>query len=167
MPMRFGFAMLITNGILLSACAQSPGPNSLAKIVKLTPPNYPPIARVAHVTGEVHLEIKLSNHGSVEDIQVMDGPVMLREAAVNSAKTSQFELEGTQNDRTSYALAYNFVVDATACGEANDPSYPHVSYEPGTVTIAEKVVPLCDPGADIKVRSAKCLFLWKCGWKTP
>ena len=137
------------------------------KIVRLTPPNYPPIARAAHVTGEVHLEIKVSNDGLAGDIQVKDGPQMLREAAVNSAKTSLFEPEVTQNDRTSYDLVYNFVVDATACDEASDPSYPHVSYGPGTVTIAEKVVPLCDPGSDIKVRSAKCLFLWKCGRRTP
>ncbi len=38
------------------------------------------------------------------------------------------------------------------------------------VTVTEQSVPICDPAAVIervRFRIAKCLYLWKCGSKTP
>ena len=136
------------------------------KIVNLKPPIYPPIARAAHVAGEVDLEISILENGAAGDVRVKSGPQMLREAAVESAKSSLFQAVGLRNDSHSYVLVYKFALEPASCGEGREMSYPHVSYDSTTVTISDKAVELCDPAADIRVRSAKCLFLWKCGLRT-
>ena len=101
------------------------------------------------------------------DIQVKSGPQMLREAAIESARKSLFQPVGREGGEHAYELVFKFVVDPTSCGESRDPSYPHVSNDLNTITISEKPIPICDPAADIRVRSAKCLFLWRCGLREP
>jgi hypothetical protein len=165
--MKSKLALLIANGILLSASAQRLSPAPSVEIVKLKPPNYPPIAVAARVSGEVNLEIRLLQNGAAGEVQVKSGPQMLREAAVESARMSVFQTAGIQNGSGLYGLVYKFVLDPTSCSEARDSSYPHVSYDSSTVTISVKPIPICDPAADVKVRSAKCLFLWKCRLRTP
>jgi hypothetical protein len=163
--MKLKLALLIANGVLLSASAQSLDTEPSLKIVNLKPPIYPPIALAAHVAGEVDLEIGILENGAAGDVRVKSGPQMLREAAVESAKSSLFQTGGLRNDGHTYVLVYKFALDPASC-EGRDMSYPHVSYDSSTVTISENAVPLCDPAADIRVRSAKCLFLWKCGLRT-
>ncbi len=93
---------------------------------------------------------------------------MLKQAAINSAARSQFH--GNLENRTGgYRLVYRFVLDQTTNCE-HDHSYPRVKLETNLVTITEQNVPTCDPSATIeriRFRSAKCLYAWKCGSKTP
>jgi TonB family protein len=51
------------------------------------PPNYPPIARLAHVEGQVAFTIEVTSDGSVTNMRILSGHVMLRKA-VDSAVTS-------------------------------------------------------------------------------
>jgi hypothetical protein len=92
---------------------------------------------------------------------------MLRQVAINSAIRSQFQAN-LENRTGGYRLVYRFVFDQTTKCEHDD-SYPRVKREANLVTITEQNVPLCDPTAVIETRfrSAKCLYLWKCGSKTP
>ena len=149
--------------VLVSASAQDLPKPSL-KVVTLDPPVYPPMASAAHVSGEVDLKITLIQNGVPENVQVESGPQMLRQAAVESAKRSKFESMTGSRTEESYQLVYKFVLDDTrGCNQERDASYPRLKIESNTVTISEQPVPICDPAADrFRVRSWKCLYLWKC-----
>ena len=125
------------------------------------------MASAARVWGEVNLSITLAMDGTAESVTVDSGPPMLRQAAIESAKGSKFQPVSEGQVGQMYQLSYEFSLEVLGCEQARDQSYPRVTFDANTVEISEQVPPLCDPGADIKVRSAKCLFLWKCGLKTP
>jgi hypothetical protein len=158
---------VIGQAALLFALAQSPQSNASLKAVKLEPPIYPPIAMAARISGEVDLKITLRGNGVPETVQVEGGPQILRQAAVESAKRSKFESVAGGHAEESYRLVYKFVLDNTrGCNEERDKSYPRLNYDSNKITISEQPIPLCDPAADVertRVRSAKCLFLWRCG----
>ena len=167
--MRMNWKLVSTTGraALLLAFAQSTSPRPSLEAVKLQPPVYPPIAMAERVSGDVDLKITLLSDGNLGTVQVESGPQMLRQAAVDSATRSRFELPSGGPAEESYHLTYRFALDkAAGCNQERDKSYPHIHFESNTVTISEQPVPICDPTAEIeptRVRSVKCLFLWKCG----
>ena len=59
-------------------------------VTKLPPPSYPPIALAAHVFGDVELTVAVRSDGTVDSVEVVSGPQILRQAAVDSAKQPQF-----------------------------------------------------------------------------
>jgi protein TonB len=64
-------------------------------------PEYPAIARAAHVGGTIVIEAIISRTGSIEDAQVTSGPAMLRSAAlaaVRQARYRPFLLNGQQTE---------------------------------------------------------------------
>ncbi len=94
---------------------------------------------------------------------------MLRDAALESAKDSKFEsLQGAYAGEL-YELRYKFVLELVDSDTAPDWSYKHVDYDASTntITISGKAPagPICTLYAEFRVRSAKCLFLWRCGLK--
>jgi hypothetical protein len=153
---------------LLSPCASIFGQESQLVVAKLEAAVYPPMAVAARVWGDVTLHVALASDGTATAVSVESGPPMLRQAAINSATQSLFQ--SSQENRTGdYRLVYRFVLDQTTKCE-HDASYPRVKHESNVVTITEQNVPICDPGAVIervRFRSAKCLYLWKCGSRTP
>jgi|HubBroStandDraft_1064217.scaffolds.fasta_scaffold62813_2 TonB family protein len=157
--------------VLLSGAvmAQTPDSETQLTIVKLQAPNYPAMALAARVWGEVHLSVKLAADGTAASVTVDSGPPMLRQAAAESARGSRFQPVREDQVGHVYQLSYRFSLEFLGCDQARDQSYPRVKFESNTVAISEQVPPLCDPGAEVRVRvrSAKCLFLWKCGLKTP
>jgi hypothetical protein len=98
---------------------------------------------------------------------------MLAETAIQSAKRSQFECSGCDADLTSYSLRYKFEllpVDHTKdCASLTDEERngyppPRVDLSQHEVTVFGKVMETCDPAAElVRIRSMKCLYLWKCG----
>ncbi|MBV8631588.1 MAG: energy transducer TonB [Silvibacterium sp.] len=151
---------------LLLALAQTTTSKPSLEVARLEPPAYPPIAMAARVSGDVVLKFTLLSTGSAGNVQVVSGPQMLRQAAVDSATRSRFV--PAPADET-YQLVYRFALEkALACGQERDKSYPHIHYEANTVTVSEQPTSICDPAAETeptRVRSVKCLFLWKCGLK--
>jgi hypothetical protein len=126
------------------------------------------MAVAARVSGDVILNVTLASDGSTNRVSVESGPPMLRQDAINSATRSLFQAD-LENFSGGYRLVYRSVLDQTAKCEHDD-SYPHVKHEANVVTITEQNVPICDPVAvieSVRFRSAKCLYLWKCGSKTP
>jgi periplasmic protein TonB len=59
-------------------------------LIKKTPPIYPPIARNAHVAGTVVIQAMISKAGTVQNLHVISGPTMLRQAAQDAVKTWRF-----------------------------------------------------------------------------
>jgi protein TonB len=57
-----------------------------ARLTHEVAPAYPPIARLARVSGTVELSATIAANGSVKDVQVMSGNPLLVDAAVNAVK---------------------------------------------------------------------------------
>jgi periplasmic protein TonB len=53
-------------------------------------PPYPAIARAAGVQGTVVLQAMISKDGSIENLRVVSGPVMLQQAALDTVKTWRY-----------------------------------------------------------------------------
>ncbi len=61
-----------------------------AQLVRHSAPVYPPIARAAHVTGDVLLSFQIQTDGHVSRIRVLSGPAMLQQAAIDAVKNWTF-----------------------------------------------------------------------------
>jgi TonB family protein len=173
MKRYFQLALLSMLSSVLFAFAQNalaqgvpqPDPPPTAVVMtKLSPVIFPPLARMVNIDGEVKVALAIRKDGSVESAVLFSGHPMLASAALDSARQSQFECKGCTEALTSYLLTYTFRIkrDGNRCGGLG--ATPVVSLSAGHVTIERAEMCICDPGATItrKVRSAKCLYLWKC-----
>ncbi len=159
-------------------------PEAEVVLTKLSPPLYPPLARQARIMGEVKIQMLIRKDGSVESAEVISGHPMLKQAALESAQTSQFECRGCDEPK-SYALTYAFAMDELIVDKpdpccCSHPAVqekhlePQVSRFPDHVTV---IVPaasvcICPDECEAKwaeehshFRSLKCLYLWKCGFR--
>ena len=164
--MSWKLIWVVGRAAVFLALAQSTPSKPALEAVKLEPPVYPAIAIAARVSGDVDLKISLRPDGTPATVQVESGPQMLKQAAVDSATRSRFQLASGDRAQDSYQLIYRFALDkARNCDQARDKSYPHIHYESNTITIAEQPVGLCDDAPEtepVRVRSVKCLYVWKC-----
>jgi TonB family protein len=152
----------------------SEAPEQEVVLSKLSSPVYPPLARQARISGDVDLALRIRQDGSVESAEVVSGHPLLKEAALDSAKKSEFECHGCKETLTTYSLVYTFGLTTNEkCCEAPENSagtekatrsHAGVVQSQNHVTIFAEPTCICDPSAEIsKVRSAKCLYLWRCG----
>jgi hypothetical protein len=137
-------------------------------LTSLSNPVYPRLARQAHVAGDVELKLSVRADGTIESADVISGPAMLRDAALVSARQSKFACHDCSENVGSYRLMYSFQlvpgVYGPDCQVKSDTTYPQVLQSQNRVTVVAQSFVTCDPYETIKkVRSAKCLFLWKCG----
>ena len=166
-------------GVLLAppyAClAQSPADTAVA-LTRLSPPVYPQIALTARVQGDVDVLLNIRRDGSVESATVISGPPLLQRAALSSADQSQFKCLDCLEEVNPYHLTYTFQIDIPpdACKEAdgqNKPMsvehVPEVALSKDHVTLTGRPSPACIIEYARKVRSWKCLYLWKCGLSWP
>jgi protein TonB len=75
-------------------------------------PTYPPIARAAHVSGAVVLHAVISKTGTIERLEVISGPEMLRSAATEAVQNWRYKPyllngEPTEVD-TQITVNFNF-----------------------------------------------------------
>ena len=56
-----------------------------------SPPVYPPVARAAHIQGTVTLHVIISSTGTVERLEAISGPEMLKGAAVDAVKNWRYK----------------------------------------------------------------------------
>lgn len=56
-----------------------------------TPPDYPIIAKQAHVSGVVTIDAVIDEHGTVTEMKIVSGPPLLYLAAMNALKTWKYE----------------------------------------------------------------------------
>jgi TonB family protein len=80
------------------------------KALELPPPKYPEAARSANVVGRVTVRILLDEKGQIVSAEAIDGPDILRAAAVEAARKAKFTLTliGTRPVRVTGVLTYDF-----------------------------------------------------------
>ena len=132
---------------------------------------YPRLAQQARIAGDVDLTVEVKPDGTVESVRVVSGHPMLIEAALGSARRSQYECRGCTAATTSYALTYKFKITPRAppinCeAQTENATVPEVDLSRHEVTIFGWEMWTCDPTTritSIRFRSGKCLYLWRCG----
>ena len=141
-------------------------------LTKLYLPVYPPIAVQARITGDVELMLGIRQDGKVDSAIVASGVPLLQRAALNSAQQSQFECRNCSEIVTQYRLLYTFkLVELPVscsvpedCNKTVPPQHaPEVTQSENHITLISEAVPLCICDVVKKVRSLKCLYLWRCG----
>ena len=156
---------VVLSGAALAQAPSAPGEPQIGfAITKLPPTIYPPIALAAHVSGDVVLKVSLRPDGGIDSMEAVSGPLMLRQPAIENAKQAQFECMTCNGATTTFQVIYRFDLGPSITCDPPDSSYPRVTRSANIVTIAAQPFGTCDPMAT-RVRSARCLFLWKCGWR--
>lgn len=161
-----GLHLVFLGNALAQASAPTETPQLGVVLTKLSPPIYPPLARMASIVGEVKVQVDIRQDGSVASTDLVSGHPMLKQAALESAQKSQFECQGCSQAVTPYLLTYSFEArDDGSCCDAQS-RIPEVMQKQAHITIVSAKICLCDPGATLtkKTRSAKCFYLWKCGF---
>lgn len=57
-----------------------------AKLIQQVPPKYPELAKMAHISGPVTLQITVGTDGAVKNVNVISGHRLLRKAAVDAVR---------------------------------------------------------------------------------
>lgn len=60
------------------------------RAIELVQPAYPAIARAAHASGEVIVQVLIDKEGRVMAAQILDGHPLLQAASIKAAKASRF-----------------------------------------------------------------------------
>ena len=135
-------------------------------ISKLVKPIYPAIARAARISGEVEVRLAIAKDGTVISAVVLSGPPMLQEAAIKSAQESHFDCRRCVAETNSYGLVYSF--------EFSTQMLPPVSRQQETLHVIQSgnhITVVAQPSqlhiyfANVQARSARCLYLWRCGYR--
>lgn len=171
---RLSIATIVPFVLLGNSQEQSPSQPDATQVgvvlSKLSAPEYPPMAQAARVAGDVELKLEIRQDGSIGSAAVVSGPPMLRQAAVDSAKRSQFECRSCVQAVTPFSLKYSYqIVPRDAPEDCN--GIQAVPNPPAKVDILRHEVKVfawekwkCDPEVtSVPVRSVKCLYLWRCG----
>jgi TonB family protein len=82
---------------------------AVGMLIHKTQPIYPAIARSARVQGTVVLQAKISASGKVTNLQVVSGPPMLRQPALDAVKTWVYKPYTLNNQPTEVDTTVNVV----------------------------------------------------------
>jgi TonB family protein len=138
---------------------------------KLYDPIYPPLARQARISGDVVLSLRIRQDGSIESVELVSGHPMLTVAAIESARASHFECTNCASTVPAYSLTYEFRILASDpeqhCKNGDQQHPPELDASLHQVSVFASEIWTCDPFSTMRrtytsVRSAKCLYLWKC-----
>jgi len=84
-----------------------------AMLVNHVDPQYPPIARAAHISGVVHLHAIIGKDGTVRELQIVDGNPLLAQAAKAAVQNWRYRptrLNGEPVEVETY-ITVNFVLN--------------------------------------------------------
>ncbi len=175
--LSLGLSFVLYSAPLLDAQARQP------RLVHLAIPVYLPLAIQAQIAGEVRLELAIGPDGAVKSWKTMSGHPLLLRAVTDSLPQAQFACEGCKQESYSYVVTYDFVLPedrfASACAELHqtgkEPLMPpstidsspdssaSLNSSPTHVTVRSgRAMCLAVDPATPRVRSARCLWLWKC-----
>jgi hypothetical protein len=137
---------------------------AIVTLTELFPPAYSPLARQTRTSGDVQLDLKIRQDGSVDSLEVFSGHPLLAPAALDSVKQSHFRCANCGENLTAYRLVYTFqFVDTEQCCSTTEADLPEPSQTENHITVFARPTCTCDPAWTIgKVRSIKCLYLWHC-----
>ena len=80
-----------------------------ALLEQRTTPIYPAIAKAARISGVVALRTFISETGAVEDAQVISGPAMLQQSAIDTVKTWRYKPYTLNNTPAAVETTVNVV----------------------------------------------------------
>lgn len=104
--LRFTLLLLVTIAWCVGLPAQE-NARALPEVTEHGPVGYPPLARQARITGQVHLRLTTNGH-AVTDVTVVDGHPLLVQAAVDSARTWKF----VEHVPGTFDVTFNFRLPA-------------------------------------------------------
>ncbi len=78
-------------------------------LIQHTAPEYPPLAKTAHVAGTVELHATIATDGRITDLHAVSGPVMLRQAAVDAVRTWRYKPYRLNNEPVEVETTINVV----------------------------------------------------------
>jgi len=93
-PLEAPIASLVTGlrtPALVAGQAPMGGQVQLAHLLKSVPPVYPAFARSSHVEGDVALDAFIDANGNVTELQVVSGPPILRQAAIDAVRQWKYD----------------------------------------------------------------------------
>lgn len=146
--MRKNHAMTVWLFFILTASAFAQEPR--LKWVTRVQPVYPQMARIAHIEGEVWMEIELDPQGTIVNLLPLSGHPILVQAADDSLRRSKFACENCGEGSAFFSLVIRFKMD--------DP--PRATSAPCPAT--NEGSPTGTGAAARKRRVARCLYLWRC-----
>jgi TonB family protein len=138
-------------GFLLGAATvhgQEP-PCGIHSITETIAPIYPPIAKAAHVSGDVMLLITLEHDGSVSHAQMIRGPEMLKESAVTFVKGWKANEYGGSR-ACPVTIRYELGYSSCAVQESDHPlpaGEQSKRIDSQHYVVAAQGMTICDPGA--------------------
>lgn len=106
-------------------------------------PTYPQMARIAHITGRVILEITVQPSGEFTVSRAIGHPILVQ-AAKGSLQGAKLRCDGCGDEPHTFSIAYEFKMD-----NPPPPLPPPVAEAP--------------PIRRQRDRSIRCLYLWRCG----
>jgi protein TonB len=125
MPSGPGAGTVVTTGAKVNIAEEPPPPAPVAtpprapisggvlngKAISLPKPAYPPIARAAHASGTVTVQVLIDENGNVVSAKAVSGHPLLQAVAVSAARQARFsptKLSG-QPVKVTGVIQYNFV----------------------------------------------------------
>jgi protein TonB len=79
------------------------------RVISKTSPVYPPLARTARVAGTVVLHASISKTGMIENLNVISGPAMLRQSALDAVKTWRYRPYLLNNEPVEVETTVNVI----------------------------------------------------------
>ena len=143
-------------------------PEEEVVITKLSPPAYPPLAKLTRISGSVEILVEMRKNGVVASTRVLQGHPLFVQAALDSARKSQYACRNCDEKGFDYRVIYSFeLAPPKHCDseEGTDQAYPRVNQTGNQVTVIEQPTAICDPVIQTtytKERSLRCLYLWRC-----
>lgn len=131
-------------------------PCGLSSMNDTTPLQYPPIARAVHMTGDVIFIVKFGSSGSVDDVAVLSGPEMLREAATRYVKGLQANAQSGTRE-CPFVVGFK-LVQTPPCENTVEPAIPVQKVDIQHVVVQTNEMWLCDPPADTRKRKHFLFF---------
>jgi hypothetical protein len=143
-------------------------------LTNLSPPIYPVLAKQAHITGDVILELGVGQDGRLVSVAAASGNLLLQQAALDSVHQSRLACQSCTEGVTVLRIVYSFQLGpmkscaqtpTTPDVEHHDESYPQVIQSIDHITLVDEPIRNCDVEifSAKKVRAARCLYFWRCG----
>lgn len=149
------------------AAQQGPPADSRSKgdlvIVSLNNPTYPPLARMANITGDVELKLKIRKDGGIQSASALGGHPLLTQAALESAQRSNFGCRGCGDAGTVGSITYSFKIEASPGWPCPETSGARVTQSGNHITLTTEPALVHPYFSSRAAPSAKCLYLWACG----
>jgi len=82
-------------------------------LIKKTPPVYPTIAKTARVSGTVELHAVIAKNGTIKDLRVLSGPIMLQQSAFDAVRSWRYKPYTLNNEPTEVETTINVVFSLT------------------------------------------------------